>query len=101
MGSGITIILLSSLLYIQVGNVTSRGSYYLPNSKCLKPRSISLFTTMATKDTTLQSDISKMKTEPDGSFKRADSSFRNTIAKDSQFEPEIGGFQCLHVVVFD
>jgi len=44
---------------------------------------------MAAKDTTLQSDISKMKTEPDGSFKRADSSFRNTIAKDSQFEPEI------------
>ena len=49
---------------------------------------------MATKDTTLQSDISKMKTEADGSFKRADASFRNTIAKDSQFEPEIGRFQC-------
>ena len=49
---------------------------------------------MATKDTSLQSDISKMKTEPDGSFKRADASFRNTIAKGSQFEPEIGGFQC-------
>ena len=45
---------------------------------------------MTTKDTTLQSDISKMKTEVDGSFKRADSSFRNMIAKDSQFEPEIG-----------
>jgi len=44
---------------------------------------------MATKDTTLQSDISKMTTEPDGSFKRADASFRNTIAKGSQFEPEI------------
>jgi len=43
---------------------------------------------MATKDTTLQSDISKMKTEADGSFKRADASFRNTIAKGSQFEPE-------------
>ena len=48
---------------------------------------------MATKDTTLQSDISKMKTGSDGSFKRADASFRNTIAKGSQFEPEIGGFQ--------
>ena len=47
---------------------------------------------MATKDTILQSDISKMKTEQDGSFKRADASFRNQIAKDSQFEPEIGGF---------
>ena len=42
----------------------------------------------------LQSDISKMQMEPDKSFKRADTSFRNTIAKGSQFEPEIGGFQC-------
>ena len=55
---------------------------------------------MATKDTTLQSDISKMKMEPDGSFKRADASFRNTIAKGSQFEPEIGGFQCFMYIVF-
>jgi putative glutathione S-transferase len=43
---------------------------------------------MATKDTTLQSDIGKMKTETDGSFKRADASFRNMIAKGSRFEPE-------------
>jgi len=43
---------------------------------------------MAAKDTSLQSDISKMKTDTDGSFKRADASFRNTIAKGSQFEPE-------------
>jgi len=41
----------------------------------------------STKDTTLQSDIAKMKTEPDGSFKRADSSFRNTIEKGGKFEP--------------
>ena len=52
----------------------------------------SLSTTMTTKDTTLQSDMTKMKMEPDGSFKRADASFRNTIAKGSQFEPEIGEF---------
>ncbi|TFK49009.1 glutathione S-transferase [Heliocybe sulcata] len=35
-----------------------------------------------------QSDISRMKTEADGSFKRADSSFRNTIEKGGQFEPQ-------------
>jgi putative glutathione S-transferase len=29
-----------------------------------------------------------MKTEPDGSFKRADASFRNTIEKGGKFEPE-------------
>ena len=60
----------------------------------------SLSTAMATKDTTLQSDISRMKMELDGSFKRADASFRNTIAKGSQFEPEIGGFQCFMYIVF-
>ena len=32
-----------------------------------------------------------MKTEPDGSFKRADATFRNTIRKGSRFEPEHGG----------
>ena len=56
---------------------------------------------MATKDTTLQSE---MKTESDGSFKRADASFRNTIAKGSQFEPEIGcvsDFQPFMLIVFD
>ncbi|KAF9051453.1 glutathione S-transferase [Panaeolus papilionaceus] len=36
----------------------------------------------------LQSDISKMKTEKDGSFKRADASFRNVIEKGGKFEPE-------------
>ncbi|KAG5637679.1 hypothetical protein H0H81_003647, partial [Sphagnurus paluster] len=47
--------------------------------------------TMATsKDLTHQSDITKMKTEPDGSFKRADASFRNTIEKGGPFEPELG-----------
>lgn len=61
----------------------------------------SLSTTMATKDTSLQSDISKLKTEPDGSFKRADASFRNMIAKGSQFEPENGGFKyLLHMIGF-
>jgi putative glutathione S-transferase len=41
-----------------------------------------------TKDTTPQSDIQKMKTEPDGSFKRLDSTFRNTIENGGQFQPE-------------
>ena len=46
---------------------------------------------MSTKDTTLQSDIGKMKTEPDGSFKRLDASFRNTIEKGGKFKPATGG----------
>jgi len=40
------------------------------------------------KDVTGQSDITKMKLEPDGSFKRLDASFRNTIAPGTRFEPE-------------
>ncbi|KAF8652406.1 hypothetical protein AX16_004434 [Volvariella volvacea WC 439] len=43
---------------------------------------------MATRDTTSQSDITKMETEPDGSFKRAPASFRNVIEKGGKFEPE-------------
>lgn len=47
--------------------------------------------TMTTsRDTVLQSDITKMKTEKDGSFKRADASFRNIIEKGGKFEPESG-----------
>ncbi|KZT25647.1 hypothetical protein NEOLEDRAFT_1133121 [Neolentinus lepideus HHB14362 ss-1] len=40
------------------------------------------------KDFADQSDINRMKTEADGSFKRADASFRNTIQKGGRFEPE-------------
>ncbi|KAF9529789.1 glutathione S-transferase [Crepidotus variabilis] len=43
---------------------------------------------MSTKDHTLQSDLAKQKIQPDGSFKRPDSSFRNFIEKGGQFEPE-------------
>ncbi|KAG6894696.1 hypothetical protein C0992_005085 [Termitomyces sp. T32_za158] len=43
-----------------------------------------------TQDHTTQSDIGKMKTEADGSYKRADASFRNTIEKGGRFEPELG-----------
>ncbi|KAG6883680.1 hypothetical protein C0993_004701 [Termitomyces sp. T159_Od127] len=42
-----------------------------------------------TQDHTPQSDIGKMKTEADGSYKRADASFRNTIEKGGRFEPEL------------
>ncbi|KAH0581306.1 hypothetical protein H2248_012402 [Termitomyces sp. 'cryptogamus'] len=44
---------------------------------------------MATKDHALQSDIAKMKADPDGSFKRADASFRSIIEKGGRFEPEL------------
>ncbi|KAJ7645867.1 glutathione S-transferase [Mycena rosella] len=43
---------------------------------------------MATRDTTALTDLSKMKPEADGSFKRAASVFRNFIEKDGQFAPE-------------
>ncbi|KAF4564630.1 S-glutathionyl-(chloro)hydroquinone reductase [Pleurotus pulmonarius] len=43
---------------------------------------------MSSRDVSSQTDISKMKTEADGSFKRADASFRNVIEKGGQFEPE-------------
>lgn len=46
--------------------------------------------TMTTKDATLQSDITKLRTETDGSFKRADASFRNFIQKGGYFEPQLG-----------
>jgi hypothetical protein len=49
------------------------------------------FNNMAHKpDVSHQSDISKMKTEHDGSFKRAASSFRSTIVKGGDFEPVDG-----------
>jgi len=35
-------------------------------------------------------DITKMKSEKDGSFKRLDSTFRSFIATGSKFEPEAG-----------
>lgn len=44
-----------------------------------------------TRDTTLQSDVTKIKIEADGSFKRAESTFRDTIEKGGKFEPEAGG----------
>ena len=41
-------------------------------------------------DVPSQSDITVMKLEPDGSFKRAPSSFRNFIQKGGRFPPEKG-----------
>jgi glutathionyl-hydroquinone reductase len=45
---------------------------------------------MATRDVSSQSDITKMKTEADGTFKRAASAFRNTIEQGGKFEPARG-----------
>ncbi len=42
-----------------------------------------------------QSDISKMKLEADGSFKRKASTFRDSISLDGEFTPDKGtGFFC-------
>ncbi|KAJ7778582.1 glutathione S-transferase [Mycena maculata] len=43
---------------------------------------------MAARDTTELTDITKMKREADGSFKRVTSDFRNFIEKDGKFPPE-------------
>jgi len=48
---------------------------------------------MSGKDHSIWSDISKSKSEPDGSFKRRDSTFRNFIEKGGRFEPELGQSQ--------
>ncbi|KAN0084243.1 Glutathione S-transferase, C-terminal-like protein [Tylopilus felleus] len=50
--------------------------------------SLRTFTMTSTQDTSLQSDIGKMKLEANGSFNRAASSFRNWIKKDGQFTAE-------------
>lgn len=42
------------------------------------------------KDYTVWSDISKSKSEPDGSFKRQDSTFRNFIEEGGKYAPEKG-----------
>lgn len=42
------------------------------------------------RDVSTFTDISKSKTEADGSFKRKPSSFRNFIQKGGEFEPEKG-----------
>jgi glutathionyl-hydroquinone reductase len=50
-------------------------------------------TTAITRDVSTQSDVGKMKVEADGSYKRTASSFRDTIAVGSKFEPEAGAAQ--------
>jgi putative glutathione S-transferase len=49
-------------------------------------------------DNTAQSDINKMKAEKDGSFKRADASFRNIVERGGRFEPQLGAGKLLYVV---
>lgn len=57
----------------------------------LKPTSSPrAYTTAMSQDHSHLSDIGKMKTEADGSFKRKPSTFRNQIEKGGKFEPEKG-----------
>jgi hypothetical protein len=69
------------------GLAVARPKTFINQSFSLKT---TILQTMTTKDTTLQSDITKMKLEKDGSFKRLDASFRNVIEKGGRFEPEAG-----------
>lgn len=61
-----------------------------PGEGFRRPRiSLQVAAMSSVRDTTLQSDIGKMKLENDGSFKRASSAFRNWIhPKDTQFPAE-------------
>ena len=47
-------------------------------------------TMSSSRDVSVQSDITKMKPESDGTFKRKASTFRDTIEKGGKFEPEKG-----------
>ncbi len=73
-------------------------SALLPRSS-LTPQKSSFFQSpycrsmSSAKDVTSQSDITKMKREPDGSFKRLDASFRDTIAPGTQFEADASEFK--------
>jgi putative glutathione S-transferase len=49
----------------------------------------------STRDVSHLTDIGKMKTESDGTFKRQDAEFRNFIVKGGKFEPESGKLRFL------
>ena len=56
----------------------------------LKQESRTLMSTA--RDVSNQSDISKLRVEDDGSFRRKPSTFRNTVEKGGKHEPEAGMF---------
>ena len=57
------------------------------------PRRITIMA--STRDVSHLTDIGKMKTESDGTFKRQDAEFRNFIVKGGKFEPESGKLRFL------
>lgn len=57
---------------------------------CVHWATFKRLSTMATRDVSDQSNIHKMKTESDGSFKRQASSFRDVIERGGKFEPDPG-----------
>lgn len=74
---------------VQGANKTLLGGLALPRVPLLATLKCQQTRTMS-RDASGQSDINKMKVEPDGSFKRAPSSFRNFVQKGGQFPPEKG-----------
>lgn len=77
---------IKSVLVLVLLEVDSFESPNFPPQRFSKP-----FIIMSTpKDSVSQSDVNLMKREPDGSFKRADSSFRDIIEKGGKFAPEEG-----------
>jgi hypothetical protein len=70
---------------------SSTSSLNLQALLVVRSRHTSLRRTFAmSRDVSSQSDITKMKTEPDGTFKRAAATFRDVIERGGTFEPEAG-----------
>jgi hypothetical protein len=64
---------------------------YKPSPFARSPILSTTLTTMSTaKDISSQSDLNKIKTDADGTFKRMPSVFRSTIENGGKFEPEAG-----------
>lgn len=66
------------------------ASTLLARKGVIAPEDLDEMAASASRDVSGQSDIKKMTTSGDGSFKRKASTFRNTIEKGGKFEPEKG-----------
>jgi hypothetical protein len=81
----ITSVSLRATWYLTVNGIDDATLYSEQTPTAFLSRRI-----MTTRDTTALTDISKIKPEADGSFKRVASVFRSFIEKGGQFAPEKG-----------
>ena len=68
------------------------ASTLLARTGAKAPEELDEMATSDSRDVSGQSNIAKMASAEDGSFKRKASTFRNTIEKGGRFEPEKGEF---------